>query len=105
MNDSARLATKTKAASEAKAAAGNADMSASVLQYLKKHGQRLDSEIAAATGIPLPKVLGALAELSARGEISSCNVTRFQDGQPIEGMLCRIAGFIPPKAPGRKPGT
>jgi len=76
-----------------------------ILQYLKKHGQLLDSEIAAATGIPLSKVRFSLADLSARGEISRCNVTRFNDGKPVEGLLCRIAGFIPPPAPGRKPGV
>ena len=76
-----------------------------ILQYLKKHGQQLDSEIAAATGIPLPKVRISLSALSARGEISSCSVTRFNDGKPLVGMLCRVAGFIPPAAPGRKPGV
>ncbi len=76
-----------------------------ILQYLRKHGQRLDSEIAAGTGIPLPAVRTSISELSARGEISRCRVTRFSDGKPIEGVLCRIAGSIPPKAPGRKPGT
>lgn len=77
-----------------------------ILQYLKEHGQIIDSEIAEATGISLPEVRAALSELSARGEISRCNVTRFNgDGKPVEGMLCRIAGTIPPKAPGRKPGT
>jgi hypothetical protein len=75
-----------------------------ILQYLQKHGQRLDSEIAAATGIPLPKVRTSLSDLSARGEISKCSVTRFNDGKPVEGVLCRIAGFIPPATPGRKPG-
>lgn len=77
---------------------------APVLQYLKKHGQVLDSEIAAATGIPLPKVRLTLSELSARGEISSCSVTRFNEGKPFKGTLCRISGFIPTAAPGRKPG-
>jgi hypothetical protein len=76
-----------------------------ILQYLKTHGQQLDSEIAAATGIPLPKVRISLSDLSARGEISRCSVTRFNDGKPVEGMLCRVAGFIPPAAPGRKPGA
>lgn len=76
-----------------------------ILQYLKKHGQLLDSEIAAATGIPLAKVRFSLSELSTRGEISRCSVTRFNDGKPVEGMLCRIAGYIPPPTPGRKPGT
>lgn len=77
-----------------------------ILQYLKKHGQRLDSEIAAATGIPLRKVHSFLTDLSARGEISKCSVTRFNDGgKPVESMLCRISGFIPAAAPGRKPGV
>jgi hypothetical protein len=78
---------------------------APVLQYLKKHGQQLDSEISAGTGIPLAKVRVSLSELSARGEISRCNVTRFNDGNPVTGILCRVSGFIPPSAPGRKPGV
>ena len=76
-----------------------------ILHHLKKHGQQLDSEIAAATGIPLSKVRLSLSDLSARGEISRCSVTRFFDGKPVEGMLCRVAGFIPPTTPGRKPGA
>ena len=76
-----------------------------ILQYLQKNGQRLDLEIAAATGISLSNVRSSLSELSARGEISRCKVTRFNEGKPVEGMLCRIAGSIPPKAPGRKPGA
>ena len=76
-----------------------------ILQYLKKHGQQLDLEIAAAMGIPLPKVRNSLSLLSAQGEISSCSVTRFNGGKAIEGMLCRVAGFIPPSAPGPKPGA
>ena len=76
-----------------------------VLQYLKKHGQLLDSEIAAATGIPLSQVRLSLSDLSERGEISRCSVTRYNDGKPFEGMLCRISGYIPPATPGRKPGA
>ncbi|TSA49033.1 MAG: transcriptional regulator [Nitrosomonadales bacterium] len=76
-----------------------------ILQYLKKHGQLVDWEIAAAMGIPLPKVRISLSDLSARGEISRCSVTRFTDGKPVEGMLCRPAGTTPPKAPGRKPSA
>ncbi len=74
-----------------------------ILRHLKKHGQLLDSEIAAATGIPLPKVRSSLADLSVRGEISRCSVTRFTNGKPVEATLCRISGYIPPAAPGRKP--
>lgn len=79
--------------------------SVSILQYLKKHGQQVDWEIAAAIGLPLIQVRSTLSELSARGEISRCSVTRFTSGQPVEGMLCRIAGTIPPQAPGRKPNA
>lgn len=78
---------------------------APILQHLKKYGQLMDSEIASATGIPLPKVRISLSDLSARGEISKCSVTRFSDGKPVEGFLCRVSGFIPPAAPGRKPGA
>jgi len=76
-----------------------------ILQYLKKNGQQLDLEIAAATGISLQKVRSSLSDLSAQGEISRCRVTRFNGGKTVEGMLCRIAGTIPPKTPGRKPGS
>ncbi|MDD5298364.1 MAG: transcriptional regulator [Rhodocyclaceae bacterium] len=79
--------------------------STEILQYLKQHGQCLDSEIAAAMGISLPSVLDSLSDLSGRGEISKCSVTRFHDGKPVENMLCRVAGFIPPAAPGRKPSA
>ena len=76
-----------------------------ILQYLKKHGQLADWEIAAAMNLPLDLVCESLTTLSERGEISRCSVTRFNDGVATEGMLCRAAGTIPPKAPGRKPGV
>ncbi|MDK9713521.1 MAG: transcriptional regulator [Sulfuritalea sp.] len=77
-----------------------------IMQYLKNNGQRFDSEIAAATGLSLAKVRRSISDLSARGEISKCSVTRFNtDGQKVEAVLCRVAGYIPPKSPGRKPGA
>jgi len=76
-----------------------------ILHHLKRHGQLLDSEIATATGIPLSAIRTSLSELSAQGEISRCSVTRYNDGKAVEGMLCRIAGFIPRPSPGRKPGV
>ena len=78
---------------------------ATILQHLKKHGQLLDSEIAVATGIPIEQVHASLMELSAQGEISRCSVTTFKDGKSIEGIQCRIAGYAPPAAPGRKPAA
>jgi predicted ArsR family transcriptional regulator len=76
-----------------------------ILLYLKKHGQKIDWEIAAATDISIINVRNTLTNLSKLGEVSRCIVTRFSDGKPVEGMLCRIAGTIPPQAPGRKPGV
>jgi hypothetical protein len=78
---------------------------APILEYLRRHGQHLDSEIATATGISLQKVRASLSDLKSRGEISQCSVTRFNDDKPFEGFLCRVAGSIPPSAPGRKPGA
>ena len=73
-----------------------------IMQYLKVHGERLDSEIASATGISLANVTRGVSALSARGEIIMCRLTRFTDGKKIEGMLCRVSGYVPPAAPGRK---
>jgi len=73
-----------------------------ILEYLKLNGERLDSEIAAATGISLAKVRLGVSDLSARGDVMVCRSIRFKDGKQIDGMLCRISGYIPPAAPGRK---
>ena len=73
-----------------------------ILQYLKKNGEQLDAEIAEATGIPLAKVHLYLSELAAKGEIMVCHSIRFEKGKKIEGIRCRLAGYIPPAAPGRK---
>ena len=73
-----------------------------VLQHLKKHGQLLDSEIAQAVGIKLAEVRTSIATLAEMGEIAQCSVTRFEKGKPIEQIQCRVRGFSPPAAPGRK---
>lgn len=73
-----------------------------ILQYLKKHGERLDSDIAAATGISLATVHLHLANLTTKHEVVTCHTTRFVKGKKIEGVTCRITGYTPPAAPGRK---
>jgi hypothetical protein len=73
-----------------------------ILQYLKHSGERLDSEIAAATGISLANVRLSVSELSARGDVIVCRSIRFKDGKQIEAVLCRVSGYVPPAAPGRK---
>ena len=75
-----------------------------VLECLTKYGQRLDSEIAEETGVPLAKVRERLASLAATGEIITCNLTRFEkNGKRIEALQCRVSGYVPPQVPGRKP--
>lgn len=76
-----------------------------VLEQLKKHGQLLDFDIAAATNISIEDVRASLSELSARGDISKCNVTSYVSGKPVESLQCRLSGYVPRPAPGRKPAA
>ena len=76
-----------------------------ILSHLKKHGQLLDLEIASATGIALAQVRKSLADLTSRGEISQCSVTHFHGNKRVDGFQCRISGYVPPVAPGRKAGS
>ena len=72
------------------------------LQCLKKSGQRLDLEIAKEMGVPLATVRKQLAGLAAAGEVITCSLTRFEGGKSISAWQCRVSGYIPPPAPGRK---
>jgi len=76
-----------------------------ILEYLQAYGQKLDSEIAEAMRISLKIAQISLSDLSARGDIISCRVTRFKDGKPVHGILCRVSGSTPPTTPGRKVGA
>ncbi len=76
-----------------------------ILEYLNKHGEKMDIEIAEATGLTLAVVKSKLRDLSLSGAVISCNVTRFTDGVKIEGISSRVSGSIPQAAPGRKPKT
>jgi DNA-binding IclR family transcriptional regulator len=72
------------------------------IECLKKYGQRLDLEIAKETGLPLATVRERLMDLVATGAVIMCHLTRFDKGQRIDAWLCRVSGYIPPAAPGRK---
>ena len=74
-----------------------------ILKYLKNRGEQLDTEIAKATGMSLESVRQNVSKLSAAGEVMVCRSIRFDNGKEKEQILCRIAGYIPPPAPGRKP--
>jgi hypothetical protein len=73
-----------------------------IIQYLKAQGEKLDTEIAAATGLSVDAIRIQLIELAAKNEVMVCQSTRFVKGKKIESMSCRISGFIPKAAPGRK---
>lgn len=73
-----------------------------ILQYLKSHGQQLDTDIAAAAGLSLATARIQLAELSSQGEVMSCHSIRFVDGNKIEGMSYRLSGHNPMAAQGRR---
>ena len=63
----------------------------------------MDFQIAKDLGTTLQAAKEKLAELAARNEVIMCYVMRFEGKQKIEGYACRISGYIPPAAPGRKP--
>jgi hypothetical protein len=71
--------------------------------YLKSRGEQLDSEIAAATRIPLADVRVQLSEMAKRGDVIACHSIRYIKGKKVEGILCRVSGYIPVASPGRKP--
>ena len=73
------------------------------LQCLKKHGQRLDLEIAKEMGVSLAIVRQQLTALADRREAIVCKTIQFENGRQVEAWQGRVSGFVPPAAPGRKP--
>jgi DNA-binding Lrp family transcriptional regulator len=73
-----------------------------ILECLRKHGQRLDLEIARETGVSLETVRERISALAATGAVITCNLTRFEKGKRIEAVQCRVSGYVPPPAPGRR---
>jgi hypothetical protein len=73
-----------------------------IIQYLKTHGESQDSDIAKAFGVTLANARIQLTELAGNKEIMYYHSIKFVGGKKIEGMRCRVAGYIPPAAPGRK---
>ncbi len=58
-----------------------------ILRYMKMHGERLDKEIAVATGISLASVRLQLAELTAKHEVVLCHSIRFNKGKKVEETI------------------
>jgi transcription initiation factor IIE alpha subunit len=73
------------------------------LQCLKKHGQRLDLEIAKETRMSLAIVRQHLTALVDSREAIICKTIQFENGRQFEAWQGRVSGFVPPSTPGRKP--
>jgi len=73
------------------------------LQCLKKHGQRLDLEIAKEIRMPLATVRQHLTALAHSREAIVCKTIQFHNGRQVEAWQGRVSGYMPPAAPGRKP--
>lgn len=81
------------------------EVNASILEFLKANGQRMEAEIADALKLPVSRVKNHVADLKSSGDIICCSVTRFDAGKKIEGISCRLSCYTPPPARGRKPGV
>ena len=73
------------------------------LHCLKKHGQRLDLEIAKEMHVPLATVRQHLTALVECREAIVCKTIQFEKGRQFEAWQGRVSGFVPPPTPGRKP--
>lgn len=80
-------------------------MNTAILQYLRNNGEQLDADIAKALRMSPAMVEKHISQLSSAGEVTCCQVTRYVDGKKIEGVSCRLAAYIPPRATGPKPGA
>jgi hypothetical protein len=81
------------------------NVSESIIQFLKTHGDGLDAEMATALHIPLAQVRSHVLQLSSAGEVISCKVIRYINGKEIEGISCRLSGSLPVPARGPKIGA
>jgi transcription initiation factor IIE alpha subunit len=79
-----------------------ADEMEKILEYLNKHGEGLDTEISAATRIPLNNLHLHLNELMAKKEVMTFHATRYVDCIKSEVMICRLARKGPAIKPLRK---
>lgn len=73
-----------------------------ILKFLSTQGECRDTEISKATGLSVDVIHRHLAELSSKNLVMLCQSTRFEKGIKIEGVSCRISGFIPKASPGAK---
>ena len=69
---------------------------------LRQRNELLDIEIAKSTDFPLAVVRQHISDLEAKGAVRACHLIRYNGKEKFEGLVCRIAGFIPEPKPGKK---
>lgn len=95
---------KTTAAPVIRSFSESESESKRIILHLKQYGEQLDLDIAKALRLSVAAVRASIEHLSAHGDVMTCQVIRFRGANRIEGLSCRMAGFVPPIGPGRKPG-
>jgi len=73
-----------------------------ILKYLSTQGECRDTDISKATGLSVEVIHRQLTELASKNQVMLCQSTRYEKGVKIEGVSCRISGFIPKASPGAK---
>ena len=66
-------------------------MNASIIEFLRVNGEKMEAEIAKGLQIPMTQVQSQLAQLSSAGDVICCKVTRFAGGKKIEGTSYRLS--------------
>lgn len=74
-----------------------------ILSFLQGNGEKLDAQIARALNMSTSEVRQQITQLAHAHEVVCCNVTRFVEGNKIEGLSCRLSCEVPPATRGRKP--
>ncbi|MCB5184960.1 ArsR family transcriptional regulator [Methylobacillus gramineus] len=72
-----------------------------IVEHLEKYGEQIDKDIAQRTGLSLATVRTLLTEMEKSGEVVSCKITKYVDGKKVEGISCRLKGYIPKQSGGR----
>ena len=76
-----------------------------LFDYVKRHGQIVDRQIAKELGLSLDEVRSLVHQLQVKNKLYTCDIINFEDGVEVKGLLCRVSCFSPKASPGRKPGV
>ena len=75
-----------------------------LFEYIKRHGQIIDRDLAKEFSLPVDEVRAMVYQLQASNKLYTCDIINFEDGVEMKGLLCRVSCFMPKAKTGRKPG-